>query len=655
MSVDRDEIFNGDPSQGVLKLRKILLHEEERKRFNILQNISERKQELGVDLTIPTSSTLEPLVNNQSSVEYQLQQQVNFYQGALSSLQTRSAHIAEENAKLYEKMRESIMKEPNFSSTDEDDEDGSTSSEAKSSESSSKQNGSKAIMKRERLMKTKHELKAENVKSCQESDIDELNLIGNEMEKLKELQDAKTQHLESLLHTARKQVDEKERVISKLQSEMNYYKMPVKEDPNSLINFHATKSLPNSIPGTKLVQRLTRECQDLSESLEKQQKLVSAGNTRELEAYEQVKKSCELVEQVQLEKQEAMVQVLQLKKDLVDYKEKYGHLQRRYEEHQALYNKKQNDNLQRTNQDLTQKVDEQTLTIAGLQNELEKTTRAKVELKKELDQHQLKILCHETETNAVIDGTRKDTLEAMKGKSLLEQEINQIRMEYRAKEKKKQQEIDHLKIELNESRRRLQSTEESVNNLQNQILQQTNTNNSIEQQFHREQLQSQLEKQSFEEQKRTLILESGKREQELLQIIQNNEQKAANSQEELLRMVETQAEIIQQFKDECNTVKEKSLSNQQIQGMKLSQLQSKYKQVVATIHEMKLINSQKDGQIAERNEHIRILQEECADFKDQVIGLMNKQNIILRDRNLLTKEIEMLKSQLKTTSHHYQL
>ena len=45
-------------------------------------------------------------------------------------------------------------------------------------------------------------------------------------------------------------------------------------------------------------------------------------------------------------------------------------------------------------------------------------------------------------------------------------------------------------------------------------------------QFHREQLQSQLEKQSFEEQKRTLILESGKREQELLQIIQNNEQKA---------------------------------------------------------------------------------------------------------------------------------
>ena len=51
-----------------------------------------------------------------------------------------------------------------------------------------------------------------------------------------------------------------------------------------------------------------------------------------------------------------MVHVLQLKKDLVDYKEKHGHLQRKFEEHQAQYNKRQNDNLQRNNQDLTQKV-----------------------------------------------------------------------------------------------------------------------------------------------------------------------------------------------------------------------------------------------------------------------------------------------------------
>ena len=66
--------------------------------------------------------------------------------------------------------------------------------------------------------------------------------------------------------------------------------------------------------------------------------------------------------------------------------------------------------------------------------------------------------------------------------------------------------------------------------------------------------------------------------------------------------------------------------------MKLSQLQSKYKQVVATIHEMKLINSQKDGQIAERNEHIRILQEECADFKDQVHNCLLYTSPSPRDR-----------------------
>eukprot|EP00111_Clytia_hemisphaerica_P011979 TCONS_00035211-protein len=641
--------WKSKPSEEVLKLKKLLLREEERKRTNLLQSISERSQELS-NINVPTTSTLEPLLSNQSSVEYQLQQQVQFYQDALSSLQTRSNHIAEENAKLYERMRESILKEPQFSSSDEGTE--STQEEKSSTLSDGeevapyKQNTK--TTKKERLMKTKQELRLEKSKKHQHDEIEELSLLGDEMEKLKELQDAKTQHLESLLHTARRQVDEKEKIISNLKSEMNYYKMPVKEDPNSVVNLPMTKSLPNSIPGTKLVQRLTRECQDLAESLEKQQKQVEAGNQREVVAYEQVKKSCDLVEQVQLEKQELMVQVLQLKKDLAEYKEKYADMQKKHEEHQAMFNKRSKDKLQSSNKELSQKVEEQALKLAGLQNELEKVTRSKVELKRELDQHQLKILCQETETNALMDETRRDTLEVMKSKSLLEQEMNQVRLDCRSKEKKKQQEIEHLKIELNETKRRLQSTEESVNELQNDILQQTNNSNTIEQKFHREQIQRQLDQSSYEEQKRRMVLESGKREQELLQLIQLNEERAAQSQDELSQIMENQAEIVQRFKEECLTLKDKLISEKQLRGQKVSELQSKSKRFLGTIQELKMINSQKDKQITERNEQLCIFQEECADYKDQVIALMNKQNIILRDRNLLTKEIEMLKSQLKS-------
>ena len=47
-----------------------------------------------------------------------------------------------------------------------------------------------------------------------------------------------------------------------------------------------------------------REVEDLSKGLQKQQALVAEGNLREIQAYEQVKKSCELVEQIQLEKQQ---------------------------------------------------------------------------------------------------------------------------------------------------------------------------------------------------------------------------------------------------------------------------------------------------------------------------------------------------------------
>ena len=94
--------------------------------------------------------TLIPIFTEHSNLIVQIQ-------GALSSLQTRTSQIAKENAKLYDKMRERIMKEPNFSSSDE--EDGSTSSEAKTS-SCSNEYGNRAKRK-ERLMKTKYELKAE--------------------------------------------------------------------------------------------------------------------------------------------------------------------------------------------------------------------------------------------------------------------------------------------------------------------------------------------------------------------------------------------------------------------------------------------------------------------------------------------------------------
>ena len=47
-----------------------------------------------------------------------------------------------------------------------------------------------------------------------------------------------------------------------------------------------------------------RERDELIQSIKKQQMLVKDGNRREIESYHQVKKSCELVEQAQLEKQE---------------------------------------------------------------------------------------------------------------------------------------------------------------------------------------------------------------------------------------------------------------------------------------------------------------------------------------------------------------
>ena len=51
-----------------------------------------------------------------------------------------------------------------------------------------------------------------------------------------------------------------------------------------------------------------------------------------------------------------MVQVLQLKKNLAEYKERYAGMQKKHEEHQAAFNKRAKDQLQTSNKELSQKV-----------------------------------------------------------------------------------------------------------------------------------------------------------------------------------------------------------------------------------------------------------------------------------------------------------
>ena len=55
---------------------------------------------------------------------------------------------------------------------------------------------------------------------------------------------------------------------------------------------------------------IDREKNELMDALNKQRKLLADMRKRELEAYTQVKKSCEMVEQAQLEKHEVCGDVL---------------------------------------------------------------------------------------------------------------------------------------------------------------------------------------------------------------------------------------------------------------------------------------------------------------------------------------------------------
>lgn len=405
---------------------KILLQENDHVGKNTV-NISQNNSTFG----IPTSEDLALLVGNQMIVEKQLHEQVTFYQNALSKLKTRSEEISEENAKLYERMRESAIE----------------STELKP-ESVCNEN-----TKREFYSQTRqHSYNEENQYNLNVSNmmkmsgintnpqIEKSYSLNDEMMQMKKLYDVKTSHLQTLLKSALKTIKQQQKEIAELRSEARLYRIPVKDGVNpgcsNCLEDLSTSQSVNDISAFA-TKKLKGKKKDFLESLQIQQKLLNECKKKEAEAYEQVKKSCELVEQLQLEKQEVFVQNKQLKEDLLVYQEKYNCLQKEMQQFYQNFSSKTKKEMQFHIEGLEKKNDDLSLSLNALSFKLEKVSREKTSIGHECQTIRDAFVLHKKETFTLIESLQKDVLEANKRCTLAEQELKQLHLKNKLQEKQK--------------------------------------------------------------------------------------------------------------------------------------------------------------------------------------------------------------------------
>ena len=110
-------------------------------------------------------------------------------------------------------------------------------------------------------------------------------------------------------------------------------------------------------------------------------------------------------------------------------------------------------------------------------------------------------------------------------------------------------------------------------------------------------------------------------------------------------MIESQTKLVSQYQAECKELTEKLQEEQQQNKMNShhhaemkTELQKQLDAAVQQVAEKELL-------VEGYKEKIVEFEKELQRKTQSVIGLMNKQNAVMRDRFVLSREVELLKSQ----------
>ena len=128
-----------------------------------------------------------------------------------------------------------------------------------------------------------------------------------------------------------------------------------------------------------------------------------------------------------LEKQEALVRVKQLEGEVKDYQQKCQTLQKEHMEELGKLGKTTQHEKQVDVEGFERKIEEQSISVSVLENQLAKCQREKDDLKKELDKFEVHSAAELKTTQTLLEESQKDVMKALKDQTLAEQETEQVR------------------------------------------------------------------------------------------------------------------------------------------------------------------------------------------------------------------------------------
>ncbi|XP_064621461.1 serologically defined colon cancer antigen 8 homolog isoform X2 [Lineus longissimus] len=583
---------------------------------------------------VPRIEEVLPVLYQQTGYISQLEGENQFCNDELTQLKMRVAELAADNKRLHEELKRNVVQEILL-------DDGKLGPHSAAE-----------------LPLTKDE-EFQNVQSSPELQGRRL-LFGKwqkELERIHTLHEAKTNRQEAQLNQAKDEAKRLEHEVQQLKAKMRTSESNQSGRGGFGLCITCAKNeaivASPSKRHSEAIDRLTRERDELVDSLAHLKSRLEEMKQRENDSYDQVKKSIILVEQAGLEKTEALVHKEQLNDELAN-------LRRRFEEHIAETQNKIAQERLVIRKEFQREIDDQNIRMKDLNEELgkckvqlERALRERGELQSEVEQYKIQFKSYDTDYGQVQDSMKLQMTKASIERSAAIQNMDKLRTELQRLEHDRDQERSCHRSEVDDLRRRLTMAERDLMESKEECIYLTGTMQALERDAHFTKLSKESLEKGRNDDLKAMAERARVREEELGGYIEVLQEKFTRARADLEELLSKERNLVQKLTQECHSLTERLEKVNEKYKKETKSLQSENEQLTYKVRKMQKRTKDMEQQHVEHGrmhekmrQQIKLMDEHAQSNATQVLDLLAQQTELMKDRQMLAKEVEFLRNQV---------
>ncbi|XP_043914257.1 serologically defined colon cancer antigen 8 [Protopterus annectens] len=601
---------------------------------------------------LPNVTDLVPVIKNQSEYIQHLEAEVTFCKEELTGMKQRILAVVLENEKLQEEIKSRTMEDTLKEQTVYDISINAQNSFAAERDAAGNPNAQQPAV---------HDYHVSASHSQMQAGASDLEKWHLEMEKLKHLYQSQVETLEAQVIYLRKDLAESQKNSEDLKGRLRHQESLTKMETSKHVGglclkcaqHEAVLAQTHTNIHMQTIERLTKERDELLEALAYVRRNQKELEQRECNAYEQVKKAVEMAEEANLEKTMALVQSEQLRNEMMRQKERLEKELLSQQTKIAHARETVHEEMKKEREELTSNVMSLTKNLASIEAQLERIVREKSTLTNQLEETQCRLESQEKENSKVCGEMRYEMNQAKMKKDEAEKELREYRIKTMQEFEIKDQVIEKLGLEMSEAKRRLECAQQDAAKAKDECLRLTELLGKSEHQLHLTRLEKESVVRSHSDDVKALALQAQHGQQELTQKIQQMESQHDKAVNELDLLITSQNALINKLKEECQVLAEKMETITEKNRSEIDHLSQENEHLMERLEKLQERNDEmteqciQHGRMHERmKQRLHQLDKHCQTSAQQIVELLNKQNQLLKEKQMLAKEVHFVKTQL---------